>query len=116
MALNITGWTFDESVYNPGDTITMTVNYTSSDVTPDGNVDNPITVTVTDADSTQAVASVDATPFPNFTVSAEGTAEPTTVSAADTRTPLGVWTVVSNDLTPGTDAPFDGIAVLTSTA
>lgn len=110
MALTITGITFDKAVYNPGDTITCTVDYTSTDAAPAAPATPTVTVTV--SDSAPSTASQDAT----FSVAAAGSSPlATTVSAVDDRTPAGTWTVVSNDLS-GTGSPWEGVAVLTSVA
>ena len=107
MSLSITSLSFDQAVYNPGAVITLTVMYTSTD-TAASDITSAVTATVTDAVST--VTSSPAT----LTVAAAGQAEPTTVTAADNRTPAGTWVLVSNGFT-GT-GPFTGTAVLTSTA
>jgi hypothetical protein len=117
MALTITGWFFDQPVYNTGDTINLTVNYTSTDFT-DGSdpVSSGITVTVTDTSDSADQASDGSSSFPDFTVA--GTAavvEPTTVAVSDNRSPAGTWTEVSNTLS-GTVSPFTGVAIFTSVA
>jgi hypothetical protein len=43
------------------------------------------------------------------------TPDPVTVSATDSRSPSGSWTVVSNSI-DSTQTPFAGTAVLTSVA
>jgi hypothetical protein len=108
MSLSITSLTFDKSAYNPGDVITLTVDYTSDDATSGAESVFNASVTITDAVNT-------ATGSAPLTVDATGAAQPTTVSASDDRSPSGTWTLVSNDLT-GTAAPFAGVAVLTSAA
>lgn len=108
MSLTVTSLTFDKPVYNLGDVITLTVDYTSDDVTAGAEAIFNASVTITDAVNTASGTAP-------FTVDAAGTAQSTTVSASDDRSPAGTWTLVSNDLT-GSAAPFTGVAVLTSAA
>jgi hypothetical protein len=114
MSLSITSWSFDQPVYNPGATITLTINYTSSDGAV-ADVSSNITVTVTDASGTATQSSDVSGNFPDFTVADAATVEPTTVTVADTRSPAGAWTEVSNVLS-GTASPFTGVAIFTSVA
>ena len=118
MALTINSWSFDQNLYTTGQTVTLTVDYTSD--TTGGTTDTVSDVTVTISDSTntttQASAPDGAAPFPQFTVQS-GSAEsplPTTVTVTDDRATPGTWTLVSNTQT--TAAPFTGVAVLTSVA
>jgi hypothetical protein len=107
MSLSITSATFDQAVYDPGDTITLTVDYSSTDSAP-ADVISTVTVTATDASGT-------ATSPATLTVAGGSQqAEPVTVSASDSRVPSGTWTVISNTVS-GT-GPFTGVAVLTSLA
>lgn len=107
-SLVITSLSFDKPVYNPGDVITLTVQYTSADFTG-GSVTSEVAVTVADA---MASASGSA-PFAVST----GTEVPVpaTVTVTDDRTPPGTWILVS-DVLAGTSSPFAGTAVLTSVA
>jgi hypothetical protein len=114
MSLEITSWAFDQPVYNPGATITLTINYTSTDGTV-ADVASTVTVTVTDATGTATQSSDVSGDFPDFTVAGAATVEPTTVTVADNRSPAGAWTEVSNVLS-GTAVPFTGVAVFTSVA
>jgi hypothetical protein len=114
MALDITSWSFDQPVYNSGATITLTINYTSTDVSV-ADVTSVVTVTVTDADSNVSQTSDSSGNFPNLEVAGASTVEATTVGVSDNRSPVGVWTEVSNVLS-GTAAPFTGVAVFTSVA
>jgi hypothetical protein len=114
MALTITSWSFDQPVYNAGATITLTINYNSTDATA-SDVSSAVTVTVTDAAGTATQSSDTSGSFPEFTVAGAATVEPTTVSVSDNRAVPGVWTEVSNTLS-GTEAPFTGVAVFTSVA
>jgi hypothetical protein len=117
MALKITNWAFDKPVYNSGDTITLTIGYTSTDFTEGSDpASSEVTVTVTDAAGDAEQASDTSGNFPEFTVA--GTAavvEPTTVAVTDARSPEGVWSQVSNVLS-GAVSPYNGIAVFTSVA
>lgn len=114
MALTITSWSFDQPVYTTGATITLTINYDSTDATA-ADVASAVTVTVTDSAGTATQASDTSGNFPEFTVTGTSTVEPTTVAVSDNRTPAGAWTEVSNVLS-GTAAPFTGVAVFTSVA
>jgi len=114
MALTITSWVFDQPVYNPGATITLTVNYTSTDGTS-ANVSSGVMVTVTDSAGSATETSDGSVNFPDFATAGAVTADPTTVSVSDNRTPAGAWTQVSNTLS-GSAAPFTGVAVFTSVA
>src|SRR5690242_3535459 len=107
MALSITSMTFDQGVYSPGSTITLTVDYTSDDSTV-GDTEFQAAVTVADAANTASASA------PFMVATGEPVVMPTTVTATDNRTPAGTWTLASNDLT-GT-GPFTGVAVLTSVA
>jgi hypothetical protein len=117
MSLTINSWSFDQPVYAPGATITLTVNYTSTDVTstPSDTAAN-ITVTVSDSADSAVVTSDGSAAFPMLNTSAPGaeTVDPTTVSVTDSRPTPGTWTLVSNTLADA--APFTGVAVLTSVA
>jgi hypothetical protein len=118
MALDITSWSFDEPVYNSGDTITLTINYTSTDSTGGTEaVVSAVTVTVTDSAGDATQVSDGGVNFPNFTVGSTTSAvvDPTTVAVTDNRSTPGTWTEVSNNLS-GTEAPFTGVAVFTSVA
>jgi hypothetical protein len=115
MALTISGWAFDQPVYNPGATITLTIDYTSTDSSA-ANVSSAVTVTVSDAVSGAVTQASDGSvSFPDFATAGAVTADPTTVSVSDNRPTPGTWTQVSNTLS-GTAAPFTGVAVLTSVA
>lgn len=110
MALTFTSLTFDQASYAPGQAITLTVDYTSTDEAPASSVTNAVTVALADAASGSVTQSQD------FTVSTPANeAEPVTVSATDDRSTPGTWTLVSSALT-GTAPPFSGTAVLTSAA
>jgi hypothetical protein len=106
-SLSITGLSFDQAVYSPGETITLTVTYTSDDFTA-ASITSTAAVTVTDA-STSASQSAP------FSV-ADGTQAmlPVTVSATDDRATPGTWAVQSD--TVAGSGPWTGTAVLTSTA
>jgi uncharacterized protein YfaS (alpha-2-macroglobulin family) len=106
MSLAITSMTFDQAVYNPGDTITLTVIYTSTDAAS-SDVGSTVTATVTDA-------STSASQSGTLTVAAAGAMLPVTAAATDTRTPSGTWTLASDTVTGSN--PWTGTAVLTSVA
>jgi len=107
VALAITSITFDKPVYNPGDVITLTVDYTSTDLISVPEVTSTATVELTDAAGSTSGTS-------DFLVQPAGTEpEPTTAVVTDNRG--GAWALVSNAFT-GTTAPFPGVAVLTSAA
>ena len=114
MALTITGWTFDQPVYNPGATITLTVNYSSTDETI-SNVSSSVLVTMTDSAGSASQTSDGSVNFPDFATAGAVTADPTTVSVSDNRSPAGTWTEVSNTLS-GTVSPFAGVAIFSSVA
>jgi hypothetical protein len=107
MSLVISSLFFDKLVYNPGEVVTLTVDYTSTDSSP---ADIASTVTVTAVDASSTAVPVTGT----LTVAAAGQAQAVTVGASDDRIPPGTWVLVSNAVS-GT-GPFTGIAVLTSTA
>jgi hypothetical protein len=115
MSLVINSWSFDQPVYTTGSTITLTVDYTSTDTTSTP-ADTAFNVTVTVADSADSVTNTSdgSVAFPMFTTSTPGaeSADPTTVTVTDNRP--GTWTLVSNTLSAA--APFTGVAVLTSVA
>lgn len=117
MSLVINSWSFDQPVYTTGSTITLTVDYTSTDTTSTPT-DTAFNVTVTVADSADSVTNTSdgSVAFPMFTTSAPGTetADPTTLTVTDNRATPGTWTLVSNTLSDA--APFTGVAVLTSVA
>jgi len=117
MSLAFTSFAFDQPEYAPGAVITLTVEYSSSDLEAASSVASAVTASLSDSTSgTVTQASDGSAAFPDFTVSTPAsTAEPVTVSATDNRTAPGTWTLVSNTLS-GTAAPFTGVAVLTSTA
>ena len=116
MSLAISSWVFDKAVYNPGDLITLTVSYTSTDVLPANALTHAVTVMLSDATGTATQASDASASFPDFTTETpSGVPEPVTVTVTDSRVPSGVWTLVSDSFT-GTVSPFTGTAVLTSTA
>jgi hypothetical protein len=117
MSLAFTSFTFDQAQYSPGQTITLTAAYTSTDPAEASSVASAVTVVLSDAASGTVTQTSDGSPaFPDFTTSVSAdSAQPTTVSATDSRSTPGVWTLVSNSFT-GTAAPFTGTAVLTSTA
>ena len=52
MSLAISSWVFDKAVYNPGDLITLTVSYTSTDVLPANALTHAVTVMLSDATGT----------------------------------------------------------------
>jgi hypothetical protein len=107
--LTIGTMSFDKSLYNPGDTITFTVNYTSTDFTGTPNQNFEATATVSDTVSTTSSSL-------GFAVAGTGeTVLPTTVSATDNRPTPGTWTLVSNVIS-GTAPTWTGVAVLTSVA
>jgi hypothetical protein len=117
MALTINSWTFDQTVYTSGQTITLTVNYTPDTTGGVVATTNDITVTITDAANTVSQESAaNQGSFPQFTVDSGSpeAPEPTTVTVSDDRTTPGTWTLVSNTLSAV--APFTGVAVLTSVA
>jgi hypothetical protein len=117
MALTINSWSFDQTVYTSGQTITLTVNYTPDTTGGVIATTNDITVTITDAaNSVTQTSSASEGGFPQFTVDSGSpeAPEPTTVTVTDDRTTPGTWTLVSNTLSAA--APFTGVAVLTSVA
>lgn len=105
-SLSITSLSFDKAAYNPGDIITLTVDYTTDDSTA-AATSFETAVTATDADGT-------ATQSGPFTVNGAAEPMPVTVTATDNRPSPGTWTLASNVVT-GT-GPWSGIAVLTSVA
>ena len=112
--LAIQSLVFDKAVYAPGDTVSLTVNYTSDDLDPGTSVVTAVSVAVSDAANTVTQASDGSAAFPDLTVETlSGTPMATSVSATDPRP--GTWTLVSNAFS-GTEAPFQGVAVLTSVA
>jgi hypothetical protein len=114
VALAITSWSFDQAVYNSGDTITLTIDYTSTDFTA-SDVSSAVTVSVTDSAGTASQTSDGSASFPEFSTAGAATVDPTTVSVSDNRLTPGVWTEVSNTVS-GSAAPFTGVAVFTSVA
>jgi hypothetical protein len=113
MALTVGPLVLDQSVYHPGDTITLTVNYSSTDFT--GTPDSTFVVTPMISDTSN---STEGGPVNTAVVTVAGTGEvvePTTVTASDNRTPPGVWLLTSNTVT-GSAPTWSGVAVLTSTA
>lgn len=118
MSLAFTSFVFDSAEYSPGATITLTVDYTSTDTASSASIANAVTVTLSDAASgSVAQASDGSASFPMFSTSVPATgAEPVSVSASDNRATPGTWALVSNTPGPETVAPFSGIAILTSTA
>jgi hypothetical protein len=116
MSLAFTSWSFDSASYVSGQTVTLTVLYTSTDVVPDATLANAVTVALSDASGSLSQSSDTSGNFPSFeTEAVSNTPQPTTVSATDSRSPSGTWTVVSNTIDP-TQTPFAGTAVLTSVA
>lgn len=117
MSLAFTSFTFDQPEYNPGQTITLSVVYTTTDLAAATTVTSAVTAVLTDATSgSVSQASDGSASFPNFVVSnPSGSPEPVDVTVTDDRTTPGTWTLVSNTVA-GTAAPFTGTAVLTSTA
>jgi hypothetical protein len=116
MSLAFTSWSFDAASYSSGQTITLTVEYTSTDVVPDATVANAVTLSLSDSASSISQSSDTSGNFPSFeTEAVSNTAQPTTISATDSRSPSGTWTVVSNNI-DSTQTPFAGTAVLTSVA
>lgn len=116
MALVFTSFNFDKAVYNPGDTITLTVGYTSDDLVAASSVASAVTVALSDEAGTAAQTSDGSASFPDFNVETTSeTPQPTTVSAEDNRAVPGAWAVQSNAFS-GDTAPFAGVAVLTSVA
>ena len=117
MSLAFVSFAFDAPEYNPGQAINLTVNYTSSDLASAASVASAVTVTLTDAASGAVTQASDTSGnFPDLTVTAPSAgAQPTSVSASDSRATPGTWTLVSNTIS-GDAAPFTGVAVLSSTA
>jgi len=114
MSLAFSSFIFDKAIYNPGDAITLTVNYTSDDLDPGTSVATAVTVALSDTAGTVTQASDGSAAFPDLTVETpSGTPMATSVSASDPRP--GTWTLVSNAFSGGA-APFAGQAVLTSVA
>jgi hypothetical protein len=99
---------FDQSVYNPGAVITLTVDYTTDDSTGGGNIVSEVTAVVSDSENSASSTG-------SFTVdSGPATPLPITVTASDNRPSPGTWTLTSNDVTGS--GPWTGVAVLTSEA
>ena len=117
MSLSFTSWSFDAAQYSPGSTITLTVQYSSTDELPADEITSAVTVAATDATSGTVSQTSDVSGnFPPFTVATASSApEPVEVSASDARTAPGTWALVSNAFTT-TASPFLGTAVLTSLA
>lgn len=116
MSLAFTSWSFDSASYVTGQTVTLTVLYTSTDVVQDATLANAVTVSLSDASSSLSQSSDTSGSFPSFeTETVSNTPQPTTVSASDSRSPSGTWTVVSNTL-DASQTPFAGSAVLTTVA
>jgi hypothetical protein len=106
-SLVINSMTFDQSVYNPGSTITLTVNYTSDDFTA-AAVSSTATATAADSDvSVNQSAAFSVANGPD-------TMLPVTVTVTDNRATPGTWTLVSD--TVSGSGPWTGVAVLTSVA
>jgi hypothetical protein len=116
MPLAFTSWSFDASSYTPGQAVNLTVLYTSTDVVPDATLANAVTVALSDASGSLSQSSDASGNFPSFeTETVSNSPQPTTVSATDSRSPSGTWTVVSNTL-DASQTPFAGTAVLSSVA
>jgi hypothetical protein len=117
MSLAFISFSFDQPSYSPGQTINLTVVYTSTDLAAASSVASAVSVTLNDsASGSVAQASDGSAAFPMFaTAIPADSAQPVTVSATDNRATPGAWAVVSNSLA-GDAAPFTGTAVLTSTA
>lgn len=116
MTLAFTSWSFDKPVYTPGEPITLTVEFTSSDLVSSAAVASAVTVVLSDAAGQATQASDASGNFPEFSTQASSdTPQPVTASATDSRTPSGTWTAGPVTFT-GAAAPFSGTAVLTSTA
>jgi len=99
---------FDKAVYNPGDVITLTVDYGTDDSAGGGNIVSEVTAVVSDSENSASSTS-------SFTVdSGPATPLPTSVSASDNRPSPGTWALGSNDISGS--GPWTGVAVLTSMA
>lgn len=116
MALAFSSFVFDKGLYNPGDTITLTVSFTSDEVVPASTVASAVSVTLSDSAGSATKTSDGTAAFPDLSVEfASDTPQPVTAAATDTRSPSGSWTAHSVTFT-GSSAPFAGTAVLTSVA
>ena len=116
MSLAFTSWSFDSPSYVSGQVVTLSVLYTSTDVVPDATLANAVTVSLSDASGSLSQSSDTSGSFPSFeTETPSSTPQPTSVSASDSRSPSGTWTVVSNSI-DSSQTPFAGTAVLTSVA
>jgi hypothetical protein len=116
MSLSFSSWSFDQPSYvaGSGTPISLTVNYSSTDLGDGSDVLNAVTVALSDAAGTASQTSDGSGSFPDLTTVTPGdTPQVTSVSATDNRP--GTWTLVSNVFT-GTVSPFAGVAVLSSVA
>jgi hypothetical protein len=113
MSLAITSLSFNQSgVYNAGDAIQLTINYTETDFTPGQPATESDQVTATVANS------VGSTPLSQgITISSTGapTPDPTSVSVTDSGN--RTWTVVSNtQVSVNADGSSVWQALVTATA
>lgn len=116
MSLSITSFNFDKTIYNPGDTITLTVGYSTDDVAAGTSVSTAVTANAFNTADTASQTSDGSASFPMFTVETlDGAPLAVSVNVTDPRP--GTWTQVSNSFDAGvTAAPFTGTAVLSSVA
>jgi len=117
MSLAFTSWSFDATSYVPLAPITLTALFTSTDVADAADVASAVTVALADTASGTVTQTSDTSGnFPSFTVATPGAgSEPVAVSATDTQTPAGAWTLVSST-TSDVAPPFAYTAVLTGVA
>jgi hypothetical protein len=108
--VTISSVTFDKGVYNPGDTIYVTLEYTQTSTSGGtGEVVYQLTALFTDT-----VTSVESSTEKNFTVNSGTTPvpDPLSVTGSDNRPTPGTWAVYSNVM----NSDGTGTAVLSSTA
>jgi hypothetical protein len=117
----VTSISFDAPIYTPGQTITTTVTYQTTNQYTVGNLTTVLTDTLT-GESFANVGYLNPptggeywNPSGAFTLSTAsgGTPDPVTLDITDTGGRN--WIQVSNNLT-GSSAPFTGTAVFTATA
>lgn len=104
MSITLTSAAFDKSSYAPGDLVTLTIGYSSTDTQANpgtGSQEVAVSVTLTDTAGTTTNSPVEA-PSTLYTVNTPDTmAQPVTVSAAESPYPSGpptdrTWNVVSS--------------------
>ena len=120
MSLTLTHVTFDKPVYNPGDTITATLGYVSTDYTGDLSVLDSFTMsfTLTDTSGSSTFSSASGDPQFSFSVTEPGNAEAEAVSATASDSGSRTWTQQSSEITSftPTSGASQGTIVITAVA